>query len=79
MKFSLSFRRRLSVVWLLLAVVAQAVAPITVAAFNEHVRHGARLSRAELAAVRRLVDGETHGLSDKAWAELWTKIAANES
>jgi thymidylate synthase (FAD) len=57
-----------------LAHCAKAVAPLCYNAFEEHVRHGERLSRSELEALRRMLKGEAHGLGERQWAELEKKL-----
>lgn len=56
------------------AKCAQAVAPICFDAFEEHVQHGRRFSRSEMAAIRRMINGDTHGLSGKFADEFMAKI-----
>lgn len=57
-----------------MAQCAQAVAPLCYEAFEEHVRHGERFSRSELAALRALLKGEAHDLSARAAAEFERKL-----
>ena len=57
-----------------MAMLAQRVAPLCYAAFEEHVLHGRRLSRRELAAVRSALRGEQVEMGDKARTELEGKL-----
>jgi thymidylate synthase (FAD) len=57
-----------------MATCAQAVAPLCYEAFEEHVKHGERFGRTELAAIRAMLKGEAHGLSERAQAELERKL-----
>lgn len=62
-----------------MATCAQAVAPMCFAAFEEHVRHGARLSRTERAALATALNTDAltslHSeLGDKAYAEFRAKL-----
>ena len=57
-----------------MAECAKAVAPFCYEAFEEHVKHGERFSRSELAAIRAMLKGEAHGLSERAAAEFEKKL-----
>ena len=57
-----------------MAISVQAVAPLCYEAFEEHVKHAQRFGRSELTALRAMLKGEAHGLSDKAMAELERKL-----
>jgi thymidylate synthase (FAD) len=57
-----------------MARVARAVAPVAYEAFEEYVLHGARFSRAEMAALRRMLRGEPHGLEGRAAEEFIEKV-----
>ncbi len=57
-----------------MAQCVQAVAPLCYEAFEEHVKHGERFSRGELAAIRALLKGDAHGLSERAAAEFERKL-----
>lgn len=61
-----------------MAECAKAVAPLCYEAFEEHVKHGERFSRSELVAIRAMLRGEQHGLSEKANAELEKKLFGAE-
>lgn len=61
-----------------MARCAKAVAPLCYEAFEEHVKHGERFSRGELAAIRAMLRGEAHGLAEKAQAELERKLWGTE-
>lgn len=57
-----------------MARVARAVAPVAYEAFEEHMLEGARFSRSELAALRRMLRGEPHGLEGRAAEEFLAKL-----
>jgi thymidylate synthase (FAD) len=57
-----------------LGMMAKRVAPIAYEAFEEHVLFGARLSMREVEAIRRIIQGESHGLSEKEIAQLEQKL-----
>ncbi len=57
-----------------MARIARAVAPIAYEAFEEHTLHAVRFSRSEMAALRRMLKGEPHGLDGRAADELLAKL-----
>jgi thymidylate synthase (FAD) len=57
-----------------MAMMAKAVAPQAYKAFENHLLHGVRLSRAEVKAVRALIAGTEPTLKPKALAELREKL-----
>jgi thymidylate synthase (FAD) len=57
-----------------MAKCAQAVAPLCYEAFEEHVLYGARFSKGELEAIRKMLKGEAHGLPERAAAEFEKKL-----
>ncbi len=57
-----------------MARVARAVAPVAYEAFEEHVLHAVRFSRSEMAALRRMLHGEPHGLEGRAAEEFLAKV-----
>lgn len=59
-----------------LARCAQAVAPIAYEAFEEHMLHGVRFSRAECLALVAMLEGGESGLSDRSLAIFEEKLAA---
>lgn len=59
-----------------LARCAQAVAPIAYEAFEEHMLHGVRFSRAECLALVAMLEGGESGLSDRSLALFEEKLAA---
>lgn len=61
-----------------MAKVARAVAPIAYEAFEEHVLFAARFSGAEMAALRRVLRGEPHGLEGRAAEEFDAKLRGTD-
>jgi thymidylate synthase (FAD) len=61
-----------------MAGMAKAVAPLAYKAFENHVLHGVRLSRAEARAVRDLIAGREPKLKEMALAELRAKLELDE-
>lgn len=61
-----------------MARLAQAVAPMCYLAFEEHILFGARFSRKELAALRALIRGEGHDLTEREKAEFEKKLGLAE-
>lgn len=59
-----------------LARCAQAVAPIAYEAFEEHLLHGVRFSRAECLALVAMLEGGESGLSDRAQTIFEEKLTA---
>lgn len=57
-----------------MAACAKAVAPLCYEAFEEHLLHGARLSRQEIAAIGALLDGAAPALSERQKEELAGKL-----
>lgn len=57
-----------------MATCAKAVAPLCYGAFEEHVLYGAKFSRTELEAIRKLIKGEPHGLPERTAAEFEKKL-----
>ncbi|HWP34869.1 MAG TPA: FAD-dependent thymidylate synthase [Thermodesulfobacteriota bacterium] len=57
-----------------IARYVRAVAPVAYEAFEEHVLYAARFSRTELAALRRMLRGEPHGLEGRAAEEFLAKL-----
>ncbi|MEB3284224.1 MAG: FAD-dependent thymidylate synthase [Candidatus Sericytochromatia bacterium] len=57
-----------------MASLAKRVAPLCYSAFEEHVLEGRRFSRSELACIRQALAGQEIQLSDKARADLETKL-----
>ena len=57
-----------------MADMAKRVAPLCYEAFEEHVLNGRRFGAAELAALRRMLAGEPHGLEGRAAQELEQKL-----
>ncbi|MFN3431285.1 MAG: FAD-dependent thymidylate synthase [Candidatus Sericytochromatia bacterium] len=57
-----------------MARCAQAVAPLCYEAFEEHILHAQRFSRTEMDALRALLRGETHSLSERVAAEFDKKL-----
>lgn len=58
-----------------MASLARLVAPLCYEAFEEHVLYAARFSRSEMEALRAMLRGEPHGLSERAAAEFEKKLA----
>lgn len=58
-----------------MAKCAQAVAPLAYEAFEEHVLGAVRFSRSELAALQSMMDGGSHGLSERAAQVFEKKLA----
>jgi thymidylate synthase (FAD) len=61
-----------------MARVARVVAPMAYEAFEEHVLFAVRFSRAEVAALQRLLRGEPHGLEGRAAEEFLAKLAERD-
>ncbi|HEY8368730.1 MAG TPA: FAD-dependent thymidylate synthase [Thermodesulfobacteriota bacterium] len=57
-----------------MAKVARAVAPVAYEAFEEHVLEAVRFSRTEMAALRRMLRGEPHGLEGRPADEFLDKL-----
>lgn len=57
-----------------MARCAQAVAPLSYEAFEEHLLHAVRFSRSEMEALRAMLRGEGHQLGEKAAAEFEKKL-----
>ncbi len=61
-----------------MAKVARAVAPLAYEAFEEHVLEGTRFSRAEMAALRRMLRGEPHGLEGRVAEEFLARVRPDD-
>lgn len=57
-----------------MARCAQAVAPLCYEAFEEHILHAQRFSRSEMEALRALLRGESHDLSERVASEFEKKL-----
>lgn len=57
-----------------MAACAKAVAPLCYEAFEEHILHAQRFSRSEMEAIRALLRGESHALSERQTAEFEKKL-----
>jgi thymidylate synthase (FAD) len=60
-----------------LSKIGRTVCPIAFDAFDEHVLHGVRLSKSELAALRNMLAGKASGLEGKAQERLLEKLRGN--
>jgi thymidylate synthase (FAD) len=60
-----------------MATMAKAVAPMAFEAFEEHILHGVRFSRAEMTALRELLAGKENPLKGKALEEFNTKLQSH--
>jgi thymidylate synthase (FAD) len=58
-----------------MATCARAVAPMAYEAFEEHVLGAVRFSQSELVALQAMLDGQAHGLSERAAAVFEKKLA----
>jgi thymidylate synthase (FAD) len=54
--------------------ITQAVCPLAVAAFDEHVRCAIRFSKSEMDALRRILMGESISFEEKAYNQLIRKL-----
>lgn len=59
-----------------MADLARKVAPLCYEAFEDHVLNARRFSGSELEALRRVMEGQPHGLDGRVAAEFEEKIAA---
>ncbi|MNY64264.1 hypothetical protein D3C86_2013460 [compost metagenome] len=57
-----------------MAKCAQAVAPLCYEAFEEHILHAQRFSRSEMEALRALLRGGEHALTERQAAEFEKKL-----
>jgi thymidylate synthase (FAD) len=55
--------------------IGRKVCPIAFDAFDEHILHGVRFSKSEMAAVRNLLKGKPSGLEGKAEERLQKKLS----
>jgi thymidylate synthase (FAD) len=59
-----------------LMTIGKTVCPVAFEAFEEHVLHGERFSRKELAAIRNMVKGKATGLEGKADERFLKKLGS---
>jgi len=61
-----------------MALIAKAVAPIAFDAYEEHILHAVRFSRAEMTVLRDLLNGKENPLKGKALEEFTRKLSSPE-